>query len=274
MSLKAYDGLMTTKGYKYIQDETLKRIDKFKNISLNSIAKTMAYDITKHIDGLQTLQSTYKFYIINNKYKEIIDINTTILSYVYQMSHILSKSNYINDYTQHLILNLEQRNKRILIYPTLCNYKHKNILLEYLDDWYAQNQVDKPDNVNDDEWNERCEDWWNYGNNKFFSSKIFIFNPNDIMDNINMNFRGEQLKELILKYKLDDKKRLRNIALNKLITKKLKEVNENNYSYAINITNNLLSENNTEIKEYIDKHNIKLIKFDKDLLNQKVTKFI
>lgn len=30
MSLKAYNGMMTKKGFKYIQDETIKRIDKFK----------------------------------------------------------------------------------------------------------------------------------------------------------------------------------------------------------------------------------------------------
>ena len=40
MSLKAYEGMMTTKGVRYIQDETIKRIDRFREAAENHLLKT------------------------------------------------------------------------------------------------------------------------------------------------------------------------------------------------------------------------------------------
>ena len=42
MSLKAYNGMMSRKSIKYIQDELCIRLDRFKDVSENKLAATYA----------------------------------------------------------------------------------------------------------------------------------------------------------------------------------------------------------------------------------------
>jgi len=67
MSLRAYNGMMTKKGFKYIQDETIKRIDKFKDISKNKIAERYADLFVKYLDLDESIKSDLKFDAINEK---------------------------------------------------------------------------------------------------------------------------------------------------------------------------------------------------------------
>ena len=50
MSLKAYEGLMTRKGLKYIQDETIKRIPKFRTAGEDQLLEKYAEMVLEFVD--------------------------------------------------------------------------------------------------------------------------------------------------------------------------------------------------------------------------------
>lgn len=274
MSLKAYDGLMTLKSFEYVQNETYKRMDKFKELSINQILKEHVNTLIDHVDNGWDMTDSMKFHVINETKlkKEIDDIKTediTYLSYLYQASKILSTSYFINPYVTHLKLTLEHNGKRLLIYPILCVQGHMNILREYLNDWHGQNQCDSPDNISEDEWEERCKDWYAFSEKQGYKAQIMLYDPNVYMDNVVRFLRGDELVNRILDKLPSKKDRIFKKAKRQLINKNcLKQPKDERISYVIN-KNEELTNNKQIVYDYIKENNIIVTTIDENFLNSK-----
>lgn len=274
MSLKAYDGMMSRKSIKYIQDEIIKRLDRFREASENQLAEKFAELFYEHVDKIRTVIDNIEFDAINedsikdkiNKIK--IDEETTIFSYIFQASKILSLSSYKNEFAVHLNITLEAiHNKKILVYPNILVNDHKPILLEFLEDWYCQNSCDADDRVSRRQWKQREKDWYNFDENRGFSLKIQLFDPTNYINSINRNFRGDKLMNKILEYIPSDEKRLRRIAKNAIIDNYEKEKKLKNEKPSLwEIVDRLSSDSNTEIDDYIKNNNIILTTIDEEFL--------
>ena len=274
MSLKAYDGMMSRKSIKFIQDEIVKRLDRFKEASENKLAKSYAAAFTDHIDKHYDIIKRIEYEAITevelkDKIKKIeINDDTTILSYLFQASKILSKCTYINDFMAHLNISIQAiNNRKILVYPSIIVNEHKNILLEFLEDWYCQNQCDPDESVSRQQWKQREKDWYAFDEVRGFSIKIQLFDPNHYWNSLNDNFRGSELINKILKFIPSEETRIRRFARNsviKQIEKEAKEKGEEVKSY--NVIKRLTEENNTEIDDYIKSHNIQVTPIDFDLI--------
>jgi hypothetical protein len=223
MSLKAYEGLMTRKGLKYVQDETIKRIPKFRTAGENQLLEKYAEMILEFVDygipaykilefaGLSLDRFTQK------EYNEIkITADTSLISLIYQISRAASKSMFMNPFTVELNLSLEAKERRTLVYPSISVPEYRGILREYLIDWYAQDQCDPPDDVSKSEWKTRCKDWWNFGEIKGFQFRIRLFNP-DNYDSINNELRGDALYDGIIAKIPINSKRQERIAIKNIL---------------------------------------------------------
>ena len=264
MSLKAYNGMMTKKGFKFIQNETIKRIDKFKEASKDQIAEKYADLFVKYLNLDESIKSDLKFDAINEKeiLSQIDEINSkNILSYIFQTSKILSKSKYANDFTVHLNLTIEEIENKILVYPNLLVNKHREILLEYLEDWYCQNQCDPDDDVPEDEWEERSKDWYIFNNIGNYSCKIQLFNPDDIFNNLLNEFRGDDLINRILKYIPSKEKRIKDKAIHLI----LKEYKMNDVYDYMKLRKELLDE---KIENYIKEFKLDVVDITYDLIKE------
>jgi len=277
MSLKAYDGMMTRNGLAYIQEEILKRFDRFEGASQNELAKCYARNIILHVDEKCNIIHQMEYSAINeinsikNEIKNIsIEDNTTVISYLFQAGNILSKGQYKNEFMVDLSLSIDCKNDKILVFPNINVGEHRKILLEFLTDWYCQNQCDADENVSEDEWNEREKDWYAFNNNKGLSMKIMIFDPTHYYNNFNEYFRGDILYQKILENIPSDEKRKRKIVTNLLISEKSK--GDNDYSNVWNIMGELKKEGNTEIDDYINSHDIQLVKIDEEFIKTKLLK--
>lgn len=274
MSLKAYDGMMSRKSIKYIQDEIVKRMDKFKEASENKLAKSYADAFVSHIDKHYDVVKSIELDAINEvelkeKIKKIeINDDTTVLSYLFQASKILSKGTYVNDFMAHLNISIQAINsKKILVYPNIIVNEHKPILLEFLEDWYCQNQCDPDENVSWRQWKQREKDWYAFDEVRGFNIKIQLFDPNHYWNSLNDNFRGTELVNKILKFIPSEETRIRKFARNAVINqieKEAKEKGEEVKSY--NVIRRLTDEGNTEIDDYIKSHNIQVTQIDADLI--------
>ncbi|MFA5207493.1 MAG: hypothetical protein WC428_02435 [Candidatus Paceibacterota bacterium] len=223
MSLKAYEGLMTRKGLKYVQDETIKRIPKFRAAGENQLLEKYAEMVLEFVDygipaykilefaGLSLDRFTQK------EYNEIkITADTSLISLIYQISRAASKSMFMNPFTVELNLSLEAKERRTLVYPSISVPEYRGILREYLIDWYAQDQCDPPDDVSKSEWKTRCKDWWNFGEIKGFQFRIRLFNP-DNYDSINNELRGDALYDGIIAKIPINSKRQERIAIKNIL---------------------------------------------------------
>jgi hypothetical protein len=274
MSLKAYDGMMSRKSIKYIQDEIIKRLDKFKDASENELAEKYANLFVDHFDGgMECVKSIgYEAHgdiEIQEKISKInIDDDTTILSYIFQASKILCQSTQQNGFMVHLNISLEAiSNRKILVYPNIIVHKHKDILLEFLEDWYCQNSSDPDEDVPRRQWRQREKDWNNFNENQHFNLKIQLFDPTHYWNGLHQHFRGENLINKILEHIPSDEKRIRSIAKRRLIKKIEKELTEKGEkSSAWNISYRLSEKGNTEIDDYIKSHDIKIYKFDAEFI--------
>ena len=274
MSLKAYDGMMSRKSIKYIQDEIVKRMDRFKEASENELAKSYAAAFTDHIDKHYDVIKRIEFDAhqeieLKNKIDKIkIEDDTTILSYLFQASKILSKGTYLNNFMAHLNISIQAiSSKKILVYPNIIVHEHKPILLEFLEDWYCQNQCDPDENVSRQQWKQREKDWYAFDEVRGFNMKIQLFDPNHYWNSLNDNFRGKELIDKILTFIPSEETRIRRFARNSVITqieKEAKEKGENIKSY--DVIRRLTEENNTEIDDYIKSHNIQVTPIDADLI--------
>jgi hypothetical protein len=273
MSLAAYDGMMSRKSIKYIQDEIVKRLDRFKEASKNELAKKYAELFVDHFDGGMDCVKNIGYDShgdseIQKKISEIITDEITVLSYIFQASKILAESSQRNDFTVHLNISLEAiSNRKILVYPNILVQEHKKILLEFLEDWYCQNSSDPDKDVPRQQWKQREKDWNKFNEIQGFNMKILLFDPTHYWNGLNRLFRGDELITKILENIPSDEQRIRSIAKRRLIAKESKETIESTW----NISHRLSEEGNTEIDDYIKSHNIKLYNFDTDfILNAKL----
>lgn len=216
MSLKAYDGLMTTKDMRYVQDETIKRLDRFRALSAEKLFEEYADMVINFVDKNHTPEDIIKWSGFSsdaftkekaNKIKVTDDLS--LLSLIYQLSKIHSESYFLNGFTVHLNITLEITDKRILIYPKTIVHKHRGIMLEYLDDWYAQNQCDSPDDVPEEEWEERCRNWYDFSEVQGFKLKMTLFDPHNPIESLNTQLRGDELIDGILSKKFHRTKNVR-----------------------------------------------------------------
>lgn len=266
MSLKAYNGMMTKKGFKYIQDETIKRIVKFKEASKDQIAERYADLFIKYLDLDESIKLNLKFDAINEKniLSQIEEINSkNILSYIFQTSKILSKSKYVNDFTVHLNLTIEEIENKILVYPNILVNKHKDILLEYLDDWYCQDQCDPDDRVSEDEWNERSKDWYAFNEISNYLCQIQLFKPDDIFNSLMDEFRGDDLINRILKFFPSKEKRIKDKAIHLI----LKEYEMNDVFDYLKLRKELM-DNNEKVQNYIDEMKVDVVDINYDLIKE------
>lgn len=123
MSLKAYDGMMTRNGLSYIQEEILKRFDRFEEASQNELAKYYAKDIILHVDEKCDIVNQISYSAINEseglktEIKNIkIKDDTTLISYLFQAGKILSKGEFKNDFMVDLSLSIDCRDDKILVF--------------------------------------------------------------------------------------------------------------------------------------------------------------
>lgn len=100
--------------------------------------------------------------------------------------------------------------------------------------------------------------------------KIMVFDPRHYLNNFNNYFRGEILFQKILENIPSDEKRKRKIAKNILIAEKSKDNDDS--SNVWNIIEELASEGNTEIDDYVSSHDIQLVKIDKEFLEKELLK--
>ena len=271
MSLKAYDGMMTRKSIKYIQDEIVKRMDRLKEASENKLAKSYAGIFIDYFDSNFSVVENIKYDTLNeevalkNKIDEIkITDETTIWSYIYQASKILAEGRYINRFMVHLNISLEAvNNRKILVYPHIIVNEHKSILLEFLEDWYCQNQCDPDERVNSRVWKQREKDWYNFNEITGFNMKIQLFEPSNLLDSIVRNFRGEEAIEKILKFIPSDEERLNKIVKQIIIKREKENCKQKNIYFD---PSELLKNINSEIEDYIKTHNIILTKIDNDCI--------
>jgi len=274
MSLKAYDGMMSRKSIKYIQDEIIKRLDRFREASNNHITKKYAELFVGYFDKGISVIKEIEFEAIDDsdvrdKISKIkIEDDTTILSYIFQASKILSEGYFLNDFMVHLNLSIQAiNNRKILIYPNIIVKEHKSILLEFLEDWYCQNQCDADENVKIRTWKQREKDWYNFDEVQGFSMKIQLFDPNHYWNSLVKNFRGKELIDGILKHIPSDEDRIRKIAKDIVINKLIEQstVADKKLSF-YEVIKLLEKDNNTEINDYIKNNEISIVKIDSEVI--------
>jgi hypothetical protein len=233
MSLKAYEGLMTRKGLKYVQDETIKRIPKFREAGENQLLEKYTEMVLEFVDFGITAEHILKFNgfgldrFTEKEYNEIkIDKDTELISLIYQISRAASKSMFMNTFTVELNLSLEAKERRTLVYPSISVPEYRDILREYLIDWYAQNQCDPPDDVAKSEWKIRCKDWLQFGEISGFQFRIRLFNP-DNYDSINTQLRENKLYDGIIAKIPINSIRQTTIAIRKILDAEYADKKEN-----------------------------------------------
>ena len=282
MSLKAYEGLMTRKGLKYVQDETIKRISKFREVGENQLLDKYAEMVLEFVDFGITAEHILKFNsfgldrFTEKEYNEIkIDKDTELISLIYQISRAASKSMFMNTFTVELNLSLEAKERKTLVYPSISVPEYRDILREYLIDWYAQDQCDPPDDVAKREWKIRCKDWMQFGEIKGFQFRIRLFNP-DNYDSINTELRGDELYNGIISKIPINSVRQTTIAIKRILDAEYAEKKENfdatkvweyieRRNYYRNDTAGQLA-----VIQYIVDNNIIVQPITKELLNSKV----
>jgi hypothetical protein len=161
-----------------------------------------------------------------------IEINddTLLISYLFQLGKITSKSEYLNDFTTHLSMTIEQKDDVLLCYPGINVPEHKDILLTFLTDWWAQNQTDPPEDVPEDEWERRCKDWNDFNETRGLQIVVKLFDPNHYWNNLIDFVRGDELYNLIISNIEDDDKRRKNIWYNKFMEILMERNDEEGFS--------------------------------------------
>ena len=282
MSLKAYDGLMTKRGLKYVQDETIKRIPKFREAAENQLLDKYAEMVLEFVDYGISAEQLLKHGSFGmdrftlKEYEEIkIEKDTELISLIYQISRAASKSMFMNDFTVELNLSLEAKERKTLVYPSISVPDYRLILREYLKEWYAQDQCDPDENVPAIEWETRCKDWREFGEIRGFQFRIRLFNP-DNYDSVNTELREDKLYDgIINKIPINSVRQIR-IAIKEIMQKeyadKEKDFDPKNIweyierqNYYRNVTAGQL-----EVIKYINDNNIYILPITKELLNSKV----
>jgi hypothetical protein len=279
MSLKAYNGMMTKKGLKFLQDKIKENLHLFKEASERQVLKAYVGAILHKTDKNNSMFNYFRFAAINEdkivgELEEIKLDDITNLSLLYQAGKILTNGYFVNDFCVHLNLTLEcVKTNKILVYPNLLVPEHEGILLSFLTDWYAQNQCDPDENVPKREWNQRCRDWNSFNETRGYQQKIILFDPQDFYG-IVKNLRGEDLVKGIIANIPSDEKRKEKILRNKFIdnlTNRFKAESKDlvmgSYHLAMNYFKS--KEGETEFEEFKKNTPIELVTIDEEFLKKK-----
>lgn len=290
MSLKAYDGMLSRKPFLHIQKEIQRVMPDLQKASENKLADEYIDNIIEYTDFDYNPISAASFHHFDREYqikKELEDVkreDTTLLSVIFQVSKILSKSLRVNPYTVHLNITFECiNNRKTLIYPNILVNEHKDILLTIFDDWYAQNQCDPDENVSPQQWKHRCKDWYGFNETSGYISQVHLFSPiyGYGFDSINEQFRGEEMINAILFRVPSDESRVKRIAKRKLINTELEKQSEeakangkefSGISAYLDIERQYRGEDGDQkIQDYIKDNPIEIVKIDEEYLKKKIT---
>lgn len=278
MSLKAYDGMMTRKGFGYLQESLKTHLPELRKASEDAIAEAIAELYVKYTDdpAYKTPKSLLVFETKDKRCeKELEEIENSgnLLSLFYQFAKVLSRSEFVNSFTVHLTMNIEMREDRLLIYPGIYVNSHKVILLKFLEDWYAQNQTDQPEDVPEDEWKLRCKDWWEFNETGGMKIQVRLFDPHHYADNIMNDFRGEKLIQAILEKIPSDEIRMKRIWKDQFLSILMDEAKEanpdaKNMNIYWKASDTFRSEEGMKRYEEFKKANpIELVKIDEDYIS-------
>lgn len=274
MSLKAYDGLMTRNGFAYLQDNIRERLGDIFIASKNYLIKRYYVPtLSAYFDGGMSIKNYVNIfgvdahtsakvekYYANSKPKapfdEIIDVQ-----------RILQTSYFVNPTSVHLTLNIESVDDKLLVLPSILVPEHKNILSNFLTDWYAQDQTDPDESVEPNEWEERVADWYNFNETPGMATQIKLFDPdhfyNDMVSRL-CEYGLDKLMDDIIKEMPSTELRTRSEAKKFLINEKLKGDGGDLYKY-LTIKNEITDE---VIDEYLSKNTISLPTITKELLTK------
>lgn len=284
MSLKAYNGMMTRDDFTSLKKNIVSRIPRFKEKSLDALAKTFANIITRYVDENQTVSDLIKNIpvgekTLTNELNKLIEVkekygttNISLIQFMFFISNIMSKGNIFNSFMCNMILNIEPIENKILVYPVTNVKGHMEILYEFLEDWYVQDQSDMDENVEEDEWKERVMDWNNFNEMDGLRIKMLLFDSNDFCTSLNNKFptfNRNDFMERILEKIPSEKERVKKVARNKLLLK-FKEKNEENCLATHLLFLSSEKEGKESVDRYINEHNLTLPKITKETLKEKI----
>jgi hypothetical protein len=198
--------------------------------------------------------------------------NVKVFDYILEYSKFLAKDYFKNKYSITLDICYEYVDEKfILLYPSINIEKHKEILLEFLDDYYCQDQVDKDPDINIEEWNIRKDRWYNFGN-KQVKNSINIIKPNDFYNSFLNNRNKENIIKEMLKHIPNDKKRCENIAEKQIIDEYIKKFDKDKFQISdYNKIYLTLKRDKNIICDYIKTNNIKVNAIDENvIINYKI----
>ena len=134
MSLKAYDGMITRKGFTYLQEKVRENYDKFYQASRTHLIQKYYvpalilyfdhnrsfFDKSVRIDRqLEPEMEDLKKYVSEGK--------TSFIRTLLGIQKILQESTFINDTTVHLHMTIEDiGNDKLLVYPNILVNEHSN----------------------------------------------------------------------------------------------------------------------------------------------------
>lgn len=280
MSLTAYYGCMTTNDISYVIDETNKRYDKFVDLVKQSRYEGFINLLIKIFDRYQTLDNLYeslKFDSINcdvtqNKLGELFDrakkFDYTVFHFMRGYSELMAgNKNLPNKFNYDLKLIIDHSISKTLIYP-VTGLKVDNvvkILHEYLNDWYAQNQTDPDEDVDPDEWEERCNDWYDFNDN-VTSLELVVFNYDNIFKRPNFSDSPEDIISLFNE-KYTEESRIKKIAIDSLVNENVNIKEISDYMDYMKFLNT--KEGYDEINRYIQNNNITVCDIDAEIITTK-----
>ena len=279
MSLKAYDGMMTTKGFSYLQNKIKEHMDEFFEVSkeamLNHYVSYIINFVDYDIDLHDRFMSECNEVSIKREIESRSRYDSTIIGTIMRNSKILGKSSMRNEASVDLILRIEDIGNKLLVYPNTCVKEHKKILLKFLDDWYAQNQVDPDEDVPEDEWKERCKDWWEFNETNGFEMRIHIFDPDHYWNNFTNLLRNKTsvIDEVIKRLPTDE---------DRMLKKASKILFDERYNaapkptkfevgLAMKISKELHKDDKKILRDYIKTNPISVTKIDEEFLKSEYT---
>jgi hypothetical protein len=172
---------------------------------------------------------------------------------------------------------MEVKRGRTLVYPSINVRGYREILLEYLVDWYAQNQSDEPpeSEVPAKQWKIRCKDWNDFGEISGYKMKIDLFDPDDFYS-INTSLRGDKLIDGIIKNLPAEDVRVKTLAETELINAEMSKLSEEERKEkGISSYMRLMDyyerdpEGKQKILDYIKANDLKVTPITKELLLEK-----
>jgi len=282
MSLKAYDGMMTRKGFSYLYDKIKENLPLFREASEKKLAETIGDIFVSDADSGISIKTSFSLSDCDRETDDKVKAleSENAYDYLIQAAHLLSKSIFINGFTVSLNLTIEPKGDKILVYPGIAVNEHREILRSFLEDWYAQNSTDPPEDVPEEEWKERCDDWWGFNENREMRSTIKLFDPKEFSGNIIRDLGKDRLIDLVISSIPSDDERAKRIQKNQFISfimERLKEsdkemdLNESTRYYFKAIDYIMSEEGKKEFDDYRINNPVSVVKIDRDyILNKKI----